>query len=151
MSASTTRRSSSWKLNGFTTRAGIVYPIVQGPFGGRFSTPQLAAAVSNAGGLGSFGAQPFKADEMAGIAASIRALTDKPFNINLWVSNIDEGAAGLSRADYDRAVAAMRPYFDELKVEPPAYPFQPGPRFADQIVALIEAAPPVISFIFGVP
>jgi nitronate monooxygenase len=151
MSVSSNRRSASWKVNGFTSRIGIEYPIIQGPFGGRFSTPQLASAVSNAGGLGSFGAQPYLPEEMSGIVASIRTGTAKPFNMNLWVSNIDDGARDLSRPEYDRAVEALRPYFDEVGVSPPDLPFKPGPAYADQIAALIEAGPPVISFIFGVP
>lgn len=151
MSVTTTRTSSSWKINSFTSRVGIQYPIVQGPFGGRFSSPHLAAAVANAGGLGSFGAQPYAPEEMAGLVQSIRALTDKPFNMNLWVSNIDEGARTLSRAEYDRARRELGKYFEEFGVEPPPFPYTPGPAFADQIAALIEARPPVISFIFGVP
>ena len=40
-----------------TDLLGLDHPIVQGPFGGGLSSVELAAAVSNAGGLGSFGAQ----------------------------------------------------------------------------------------------
>ena len=46
-----------WNDTPFTRRLGLRYPIVQGPFGGGFSSARLTATVSNAGGLGSFGAQ----------------------------------------------------------------------------------------------
>ena len=46
-----------WNDTPFTRRLGLRYPIVQGPFGGGMSSAVLAATVSNAGGLGSFGAE----------------------------------------------------------------------------------------------
>ena len=45
-----------WHDNDFTRRLGLRYPIVQGPFGGGLSSVDLMVAVSDAGGLGSFGA-----------------------------------------------------------------------------------------------
>ena len=51
-----------WNDTGLTRRLGLRYPIVQGPFGGGLSSPLLAATVSNAGGLGSFGAQGMTPD-----------------------------------------------------------------------------------------
>ena len=46
-----------WNDTPFTRLVGLRYPIVQGPFGGGFSSARLTATISNAGGLGSFGAQ----------------------------------------------------------------------------------------------
>ena len=82
--------------NDFTTRLGIQHPIVQGPCGGGQSTPELVAVVSNAGGLGSFGAYQQSPEAILRTAADIRALTDKPFALNLWVSTHDPGG-GRSR------------------------------------------------------
>jgi nitronate monooxygenase len=48
----------SWNRNRLTSKLGIDYPIIQGPLGG-LSSQRLTAAVSNFGGLGSFGAQGF--------------------------------------------------------------------------------------------
>ena len=45
-----------WTDTEITKRFGIAYPIVQGPLGGGISSATLVAAVSNAGGLGSYGA-----------------------------------------------------------------------------------------------
>ena len=52
-----------WHDTAFTRRFDLRYPIVQGPFGGGFSSARLAATVSDAGGLGSFGAQGMTPDQ----------------------------------------------------------------------------------------
>ena len=52
-----------------TRRLGIRYPIVQGPFGGGLSSARLVAAVSNAGGLGSFGAQGMTPNRISEVVA----------------------------------------------------------------------------------
>jgi nitronate monooxygenase len=140
-----------WNDTPFTRRLGLRYPIVQGPFGGGFSTARLTATVSNAGGLGSFGAQGQPPARMSEIVGQIRELTSAPFAVNLWVSTDDEGAKTVSRERYDAALQPIAPLLEELGVPPAAYPFAAWPSFADQVAALIEARPPVISFIFGIP
>ena len=60
-----------WQDTRVTRQLGIGYPIVQGPFGGGLSSPQLAAAVSNAGGLGSFGAQGMTPDAIRAAVADL--------------------------------------------------------------------------------
>jgi nitronate monooxygenase len=140
-----------WNDTPFTRLLGLRYPIVQGPFGGGFSTALLTATVSNAGGLGSFGAQGQKPERMDEIVGDIRKLTTAPFVVNLWVSTEDAGATTVSREQYEAALRPLMPRLEELGVPPPAYPFAAWPSFADQIAALIAARPPVISFIFGIP
>ena len=63
---------------------GIKYPIIQAPMSGGSTTPELLAAASNAGALGSFGAAYLAPDQIASDIRAIRALTDKPFNVNLF-------------------------------------------------------------------
>ncbi len=140
-----------WHDTAFTRRFDLRYPIVQGPFGGGLSSPRLAATVSDAGGLGSFGAQGLTPDRIRAVVAEIRALTAAPFAVNLWVSTADARVEDLSRADHDAAVATLAPFFAELGLEPPAFAPTLDPAFEDQAAALIEARPPVFSFIFGVP
>ncbi|MDQ3335174.1 MAG: nitronate monooxygenase [Myxococcota bacterium] len=133
-------------------RLGIVHPIVQGPFGGGLSTERLAATVSNLGGLGSYGAHNLAPDDIGRVVRGIRDLTAKPFAMNLWVSDHDPGGETITPDDYERAARALEPYFRELGVElPPAPPATIGYRFADQVEALLAAAPPVFSFVFGIP
>jgi nitronate monooxygenase len=129
----------------------IRYPIVQGPFGGGLSSVELTAAVSNLGGLGSFGAQSFAPQEIKEIAAQIRLRTKAPFAMNLWVDNADSAMAGFDSRSFDRQVNRLRPYYAVLGLDPPKYPERFGQNFEEQVEALIEAAPPVFSFVFGIP
>ena len=103
-------------MSRLSERLGLDHPIVLGPFGGGLSSMELAAAVSNAGGLGSFGAQHLSPDGLTRTIESLRAATDRAFNVNLWVSTHDvpEGAF-----DWDAAVARLRPLYDEAGVAPP--------------------------------
>lgn len=140
-----------WNDTAFTRQFGIQFPIVQGPFGGGLSSPRLTATVSNAGGLGSYGAQGMTAARIAGVAGEIRALTTAPFAINLWVSNDDPGAFDVSPEQFAAAAAPLAPIFAELGIQPPSRPAATWPSFDDQIDAIFDARPPVFSFIFGVP
>lgn len=134
-----------------TRRLGITHPVVQGPFGGGLSTTRLAALVSERGGLGSFGAHHLAPDAVGDVVAALKALTAKPFAVNLWVSDHDPGGLALDDAAFERASRLFEPYFRELGVDPPRPPARYGYRFADQVEALLAAAPPAFSFVFGVP
>lgn len=134
-----------------TRRLGIDHPIVQGPFGGGLSTDVLAATVSELGGLGSFGVHHLPPDQIPAVASAIRARTKKPFALNLWVSNHDPGGTELSPEGYERAAAVFEPYFRELGLSIPPLPARFGLSFDDQVEALLAVAPPVFSFVFGVP
>ncbi len=140
-----------WTRTGLTAALGIEYPILQGPFGGGFSTPELVAAVSDAGGLGGFGAVGMTPDEIRATAREIAARTRRPFAVNLWVplgGERETPPADLVR----RAAARLRPYFDELGLPPPELPAATGAQaFPEQVDALLEARPPVFSFIMGIP
>ena len=132
-------------------RLGVRYPIVQGPFGGGLSTPRLAATVSNLGGLGSYGAYSLTPDEILGLTKELRGLTSSPFALNLWVSDHDPGGLGLTPEEFDRVYALFEPFYRELGVEKPERPQRYAQKFEEQVDALLEARPPVFSFVFGVP
>ena len=69
----------------------IRYPIVQAPMAGGWTTPELVAAVSNAGGLGTLAAARLSVDQLrAGIRAT-RSLTSRPFGVNLLLAAPDTG------------------------------------------------------------
>ncbi len=140
-----------WNKTKLTTLLGIHYPIVQGPFGGGLSSVKLTSTVSNAGGLGSFGGQPFSAKEIIETCNEIRKFTDKPFNINLWVSDRDEGLENYTDDAYTQLCELFKPYFNELGIPIPERPSNLGPKFEEQIEAIFEAKPAVFSFVYGIP
>ncbi len=129
----------------------IKYPIIQGPFGGGLSSTKLLATVSNAGGLGSFGAHYLPPDEIKILCREILTLTEKPFAINLWVSDQDDNGLHMSRTDFEKTYVVLKPYFDELNLPKPEYPSRFGEKFTEQIEAILEVRPPVFSFVFGIP
>lgn len=134
-------------------RLGISHPFLQGPFGGGLSSARLVAAVTNRGSLGSFGCQPLDGDGIGQIAQEIRALTSGPFALNLWVSGSDPGGLDFTAAEVARVKRLFAPWFAELGVDvpEPKSPQDVGTPFDEQVDALLEARPPVFSFVFGVP
>ena len=141
---------SPWPRNRLTEMLAIDYPIVQGPLGG-LSSQRLTAAVSNFGGLGSFGAHSLSPDAISGAIGAIRALTSRPFAVNLWVSMEDDGARTSDEAAFNRSLLPIHDHFAALDVPLPTYtPYVPA-RFDDQVRVVLDANVPVFGFIFGIP
>jgi nitronate monooxygenase len=141
---------ASWNRNRLTVKLGIDYPIIQGPLGG-LSSQRLTAAVSNFGGLGSFGAHGLAPEAIKDVIAEIRSLTSKPFAMNLWVSMEDEGARASNESGFNRSLAPLAIHLAALGAPRPAYkPYSPA-RFEDQARVLLDAKVPAFSFIYGIP
>lgn len=137
-------------MNALTALLGIEHPIVQGPFGGGLSTVALAAAVAESGGLGSYGAYLLQPGEITTLVADLKAATSRPFAVNLWVPQPGDDTLPDAEA-YERHLAPIRPYLAELGL-PAAAPTGPLlPDYDAQVDALLAAAPPVMSFVMGVP
>ena len=139
-----------WNRTRVSSALGIEYPIVQGPLGG-FSSQRLTAAVSNFGGLGSFGAHSLEPQAIQDVIAEIRSLTTRPFAINLWVSMEDEGAFTSNAAAFERALSPLAPHIEAVGGTRPAFAAYKPSRFEDQVRVLLEAKVPVFSFIYGIP
>ena len=139
-----------WNENRLTAKLGIAYPVIQGPLGG-LSSQKLTAAVSNFGGLGSFGAHGLTPEAIKEAIAEIRSLTSKPFAMNLWVSMEDEGAKTSDENAFNRSLAPLTTHLAALGAPRPTFkPYSPA-RFEDQVRVLLDAKVPVFSFIFGIP
>lgn len=130
---------------------GIEFPILQGPFGGNLSSVQLAATVSNAGGLGGYGAYTLSPQEIVQVIGEMKAATPKPYNINLWVSDTDAVDGMVSDAQFASAQQLFKPYFDELGIALPEKPARFSSRFENQVEVILDLQPPVFSFMFGIP
>jgi nitronate monooxygenase len=116
-------------------------PIVLAPLAGGPSTPELAAAVSGAGGLGFLAAGYLSADALGERIERTRALTDRPFGVNLFVPGPASGQEVFG--DYVQGLEA-----EGLQVG--------APRFDDDDweakLGLLERDPvAVVSFTFGLP
>lgn len=142
--------AKAWNQTRVSGVLGIEYPIIQGPLGG-LSSQKLTAAVSNFGGLGSFGAHSLEPSAIGDRIAEIRSLTTKPFAMNLWVSMEDEGARTSDEAAFRRAASRIAPYIAEVGGAPPVFTRYKPLRFEDQARILLDAKVPVFSFIYGIP
>ncbi|GAA0629315.1 nitronate monooxygenase [Brevundimonas kwangchunensis] len=130
-------------------RLSLDVPIVQAPMAG-VSTPAMAAAVSNAGALGSIAvgaADPAGADATI---SELEGLTDRPFNVNLFVH-----AAPVPDAEVEAGwLNALAPTFRAFGAEPPPALRTIYQSFNDDdamLRVLVEHAPQVVSFHFGLP
>lgn len=132
-----------------TRLLGIEHPIIQAPMAGGPTTPALAAAVSNAGGLGTLGAAYLAPDTLRREIAAVRALTDRPFGVNLFVPETPGMTATAERIA--RAQSLLNPLRAELGL-PPSPDVPPHTdSFADQLAVVIAERVPVLSFTFGIP
>ena len=141
---------TEWNNNRLTATLGIAYPIIQGPLGG-LSSQRLTAAVSNFGGLGSFGAHSLAPDRIRDVIAQVRSLTTRPFAMNLWVSMEDDGARTSDERAFNRCLAPLAAHLAELGAPRPEYKAYVPARFEDQARVVLDAGVPAFSFIFGIP
>jgi nitronate monooxygenase len=131
-----------------TSLLGIELPIVQAPMAG-VQGSALAIAVSNAGALGSLPCALLAPDALRQELQTIRAHTNRPFNVNFFCHVPPE----VDAAREDAWRAALAPCYAEFGIDAAAIPAGPGRRpFDEEAAALLaEFAPPVLSFHFGLP
>ena len=143
-------RTKSWTDNRLTSRLGLQYPIIQGPLGG-LSSQRLTAAVSNYGGLGSFGAHGLEPEAIRKVIREIKATTTKPFAMNLWVSMEDEGALTSTEDAFHRGLAPLANHIESVGGGKPSYRAYEPIRFEDQVQVLLDEGISAFSFIYGIP
>jgi nitronate monooxygenase len=129
------------RVDVFCEAQGLSAPILMAPMAGA-CPPALAAAVMKAGGMGGCGALLMDSDAIASWASDVRAKSDGPFQINLWVPDPTPERASKHERRVVDFLADWGPRPGELSAELPI-------SFADQCEALIEARPPVVSSIMG--
>lgn len=120
-------------------------PILQSPMVGA-SSPEMAVAVSEAGGLGALGAGALAPADIEPAVAALRAATGRPFGVNLFINPVvAPGADGV-----DAALDRLAPWYAELGAALPARPNDYAPDFEGQFAALVRAAPAIASFTFSI-
>jgi len=130
-------------------RIGLQWPIFQAPMAG-VGSPAMAAAVSNAGGLGALGIGAASVDQAREMIRDTRAATNSPFNVNVFCHRPARPGAVVEAAWLTR----MTPLFEQFSAEPPTAlheiyrSFQVDP---DMLAMLLEERPAVVSFHFGLP
>ena len=136
-------------MNALLRKLGMSLPIVQAPMAGT-STPALAAAVSNAGGLGSIGVGAVGAEIARAMIAGIRAATNRAFNVNVFCHR----PAVADPAREAAWITKLTPAFARFGAEPPRQLREIYKSFvADDAMfeMLLLERPAVVSFHFGLP
>ena len=130
-------------------KLNIQYPIFVAPMAG-VSTPELAAAVSNAGGLGALGLGASSIEAVKQAIENTKQLTTKPFQVNFFCHQPE---------DYDEAQATawinyLTPHFEEFGAKPPTQLnkiYQSFVENDDLLNVVLETKPAAVSFHFGLP
>ena len=127
---------------------GTTLPIIQAPMAG-VQGSALAAAVCNAGGLGSLPCAMLSPQQLRDELTQLRQLTDMPFNVNFFCHTPPAPDA----AREARWRSALAPYYAEYGIDPSSIAAGPGRNpFNEETAALVEAfRPAVVSFHFGLP
>lgn len=113
---------------------------------GGMTTPALVAAVSGHGALGMLAGAMLPPEKITSEIQAIRAITPRPFGVNLFVLETPRPDC----ADVARAIAQLNPIRAELGLPPGQPPARYCESFPDQFEAMLEAAPAVASFTFGI-
>jgi len=140
-----------WNRTRVTELLKIKYPIIQGPFGGKFSSSQLVSTVSNLGGMGSFGLNSYTPEDILKIDKEIKGLTSMPYALNLWVPLKDDPIDTYEKGNFDELKKVFAPYFEQMQVSLPEKPDPKTQNFEQQVEAVLKSRPTVASFIFGIP
>ena len=121
----------------------ITHPIVQAPMAGA-TTPELAATVSNFGGLGSLGAGTTAPEVLNEQINTLKTLTARPFMINLMVLSEHDSS------NFDTPIPTwLSQYYQKNNIEV-SLPKRPALNFAEQLQVLYDNPVPVASFTFGI-
>src|SRR6185503_14337560 len=112
---------------------------------GGATTPALVSAVCNAGALGFVGAAYLAPEQILEQARVVRAQTQRPFGINLFVPVPPTPPPPSVKPALD----ALAPYHAELGLPEPAVPTRPSQDFEAQLAAALESGASAFSFTFG--
>jgi nitronate monooxygenase len=124
----------------------LQHPIIQAPMAGGGDTPDLVAAVCNAGGMGFIGAAYSSPEQIIELGRAVRQKTARPFGINLFAP-LPEPIPPLN---LQAALQRVAPFYSELALPAPSAPALPTNAFPQQLAAAVETEASAFSFTFGI-
>ena len=136
-----------WTATGLARRLGIDLPILQAPMAG-VSGPELAAAVANAGGLGSLGTAILSPDELDAAISAFRRLSNRAVNVNFFCHETPTDPEPRSEA----MRTALAPLYAARGLGPVPPASVPRLPFSEDHAEILERRrPEIVSFHFGLP
>jgi nitronate monooxygenase len=138
----------TWPDTRLTDLFGVKLPILQAPMANATAV-DMAVAVANAGGLGSFPCAALTDDKVAEGVAAIRSRTNRPINLNFFCHK----PAPADEARDALWLKRLAPYYAELGAEMPKLPLKASivPFTGATCDVVEDLAPAVVSFHFGLP
>jgi len=127
-------------------RLGVTLPVLAAPMAGGPTTPALVLAAAGAGSLGFLATGYQQPQAFAAQVASVAAETDV-YGVNLFAPH----PVAVDPRAYAAYRAALRPLAERFGVELPELPVEDDDHWRDKIDVVVAAAPPVVSFTFGLP
>lgn len=124
----------------------IQHPIIKAPMAGGIDTPELVAAVSNAGGMGMIGAAYLSPEQLERDTAAVRQLTRQPFGINLFVPEPIP-----TRPNPEAAISALMPLCQTLGITAAELPDNPALPYEALFEVALASGASALSFTFGLP
>ena len=137
---------SAFDLSAFDPST-LAVPIVGAPMAGGPSTPALTAAISAAGGFGILAGAYLSPDALRAEIAAVRAATDAPFGVNLFVPE----ELPFDAAAFDAYRARLLPLAEKFGAELPTAPAYSDDAFAAKVEVLLHEQVAAVSFTFGAP
>jgi NAD(P)H-dependent flavin oxidoreductase YrpB (nitropropane dioxygenase family) len=125
---------------------GNTLPVLAAPMAGGPSTPALMLAAAEAGSAGFLAAGYKTPEAMLAEIEEVRTRTDA-YGVNLFVPT----PVPVDRAAYAAYRELLQPLAERLQVELPTEPVEDDDHWQAKVDALVEVAPPVVSFTFGIP
>ncbi|UTR10657.1 nitronate monooxygenase [Evansella sp. LMS18] len=122
----------------------IKYPIIQAPMAGGITTPELVAAVSNAGGLGVLAAGYLTPEATRVEIRKIKKLTERPFAVNIFKAELADSDS--RTAEVQEKYASV---YEALGIRPGIGDFGSADYSKKQFQVLLEEEIPVLSTTFG--
>jgi nitronate monooxygenase len=127
-------------------RLGFDHPIIQAPMAGGGDTPDLVAAVCNAGALGFIGGAYLTPQQIVEASRATRAKTSRPFGINLFAPQLP-AESGISA---EAAIERLGGYYTELGLHAPAQSETASYTLREQLIVALESGASAFSFTFGI-
>lgn len=125
---------------------GSSLPVLAAPMAGGPTTPALVLAASQAGSAGFLAGGYKTAEELANQVAEVRVQVGT-YGVNLFAPN----QVFVDPAEYAAYRELLLPLAERYGVDLPAQPVEDDDGWQDKLDVLVEAAPPVVSFTFGLP
>ncbi len=132
-------------MNDLLEKLNIEFPIVQAGMAGGITTPEMVAAVTKNGALGTIGAGYMSASALKENIQQVKILTNNPFAVNLFATNLETFSTDIQKMQH-----LLNNYRNELDIDPGEDSVKVKDNLEEKIYVILEENIPIVSTAFGV-